>query len=96
MTDSPKEGQEIEVKYKITNYKGDIIDSTEGKPNFKFTLGKTNIIKSISENIKSMTKGSKKVIELNIEQEPNIFDIFSDLDKKNLENLPPNSNIVKC
>ena len=93
----PKEGQEIEVKYKITNYKGDIIDSTEGKPNFKFTLGKTNIVKSISDNIKTMTKGSKKTIEINIEEEPNIFDIFSsEEEKKNFENLPPDSKIVKC
>lgn len=97
MSEYPKEGQEIEVKYKITNYKGDIIDSTEGKPNFKFTLGKTNIVKSITENIKTMTKGSKKTIEINIEQEPNIFDIFtSEEEKKKLENLPPNSNIVIC
>ena len=97
MTEYPKEGQEIELKYKIINYKGDIIDSTEGKPNFKFTLGKTNIVKSITDNIKTMTKGSKKTIEINIEQEPNIFDIFtSEEEKKNLENLPPNSNIVKC
>ena len=49
MADYPKEGQEIEVKYKIMNYKGEIIDSTEGKPNFKFTLGKSNIIKSIKD-----------------------------------------------
>ena len=96
MTEYPKEGQEIEVKYKITNYKGEIIDSTEGKTNFIFTLGKANIIKSITDNIKTMTKGSKKTIEINIEQEPNIFDIFSDIEKQNLENLPPNSNIVKC
>ena len=98
MAEFPKEGQEIEVKYKIVNYKGDIIDSTEGKPNFKFTLGKTNIIKSISDNIITMTKGSKKVIEIDIEQEPNIFDVFTDAEKQNLnlENLPPNSNIVKC
>ena len=96
MAEYPKEGQEIEVKYKILNYKGDIIDSTEGKPNFKFTLGKANIIKSIADNIKTMTKGSKKIIEINIEQEPNIFDIFSNEEKFNLENLPPNSNIVKC
>lgn len=92
MAEYPKEGQEIELKYKITNYKGDIIDSTEGKPSFKFTLGKTNIIKSISENIKTMTKGSKKTIEINIEQEPNIFNIFTNGEKPNLENLPPNSN----
>ena len=97
MSEYPKEGQEIELKYKITNYKGDIIDSTEGKPNFIFTLGKSNIIRSITNNIKTMTKGEKKTIEINIEQEPNIFDIFSsDSEKKNLENLPPNSNIVKC
>ena len=96
MSEYPKEGQELEVKYKITNYKRDIIDSTEGKPSFKFTLGKTNIIKSITDNIKTMTKGSKKTIEINIEQEPNIFDFFSDIEKQNLENLPPNSKIVKC
>ena len=98
MAEFPKEGQEIEVKYKITNYKGEIIDSTEGKPNFKFTLGKTNIIKSITDNIIKMTKGSKKTIEINIEQEPNIFEVFTDAEKQNLnlENLPPNSNIVKC
>ena len=97
MSEFPKEGQEIELKYKITNYKGDIIDSTEGKPNFKFTFGKTNIIKSITDNIKTMTKGSKKVIEIDIEQEPNIFEIFPCGEKpKDLENLPPNSKIVKC
>jgi tetratricopeptide (TPR) repeat protein len=93
----PKEGQELEVKYKITNYKGDIIDSTEGKPNFIFTLGKTNIIKSIADNVITTTKGSKKTIEIDIEQEPNIFDIFSsEEERKNVENLPPNSKIVKC
>ena len=98
MTEFPREGQEIEVKYKITNYKGEIIDSTEGKSNFKFILGKTNIIKSIADNILTMAKGSKKTIEINIEQEPNIFDVFTDAEKQsfNLENLPPNSNIVKC
>ena len=96
MAEFPKEGQEIEIKYKITNYKGDIIDSTEGKPNFKFTLGKTNLIKSIIENIKTMKKGEKKIIEINIEQEPNIFDIFCNGEKQNIENLPTNSNIVKC
>ena len=44
MNEFPREGQEIEIKYKITNYKGDIIDSTEGKPNFKFTLDKNDKI----------------------------------------------------
>ena len=98
MNEFPSEGHEFEIKYKITNYKGDIIDSTEGKPNFKFTLGKSNIIKSITDNLLIMTKGSKKTIEINIEQEPNIFDVFSDVEKQNLnlENLPQNSNIVKC
>ena len=97
MSEYPVEGQEIELKYKITNYKGDIIDSTEGKPNFKFTFDKTNIIKSISDTIKTMKKGSKKEIEINIEQEPNIFEIFpSKTEKENIENLPPNSKIVKC
>ena len=97
MSEFPIEGQEIELKYKITNYKGDIIDTTEGKPNFKFTLDKTNIIKSISEAIKTMKKGSKKEIEINIEEEPNIFEIFpSSSEKENIENLPPNSKIVKC
>ena len=97
MSEFPIEGQEIELKYKITNYKGDIIDTTEGKPNFKFTLDKTNIIKSISDAIKTMKKGSKKLIEINIEQEPNIFNIFpSKTENENIENLPPNSKILKC
>ena len=97
MSEFPVEGQEIELKYKITNFKGDIIDSTEGKPNFKFTLDKSNIIKSISDAVKTMKKGSKKIIEINIEQEPNIFDIFPcELNSQNIENLPPGSNIVKC
>ena len=97
MSEFPTEGQEVELKYTITNYKGDIIDTTEGKPNFKFTLDKTNIIKSISEAVKTMKKGTKKVIEIDIEQEPNIFEIFpSSTEKQNNENLPPNSKIVKC
>ena len=97
MSEFPVEGQEIELKYKITNFKGDIIDSTEGKPNFKFTLDKSNIIKSISDAVKTMKKGSKKIIEINIEEEPNIFDIFPcELNSQNIENLPPGSNIVKC
>ena len=97
MSEFPTEGQEVELKYTITNYKGDIIDTTEGKPNFKFTLDKTNIIKSISEAVKTMKKGTKKVIEMDIEQEPNIFEIFpSSTEKQNNENLPPNSKIVKC
>ena len=97
MSDYPKEGQEIELKYKIINFKGDIIDSTEGKPNFKFTLGKSNIIKSISDAIKTMKKGEKKTIDINIEQEPNIFEILPlESLKQNAENLPENAYIVKC
>ena len=97
MSEFPVEGQEIELKYTITNYKGDIIDTTEGKPNFKFTLDKTNIIKSISDAVKTMKKGSKKVIEINVEQEPNIFEIFPpNSQNENIENLPQNSKIVKC
>ena len=97
MSEFPIEGQEIELKYKITNYKGDILDTTEGKPNFRFTLDKTNIIKSISDAVKIMKKGDKKEIEINIEQEPNIFEIFPpSMEKENIENLPQNSKIVKC
>ena len=97
MLEYPIEGQEIEIKYKITNYKGDILDSTEDKPNFKFTLDKTNILKSISDTVKTMKKGEKKEIEINIEQEPNIFEILpASTEKENIENLPPNSKIVKC
>ena len=40
MDQYPKESQENEVKYKITNYKGDIIDSTKEKSNFKIFQGK--------------------------------------------------------
>ena len=45
-----------------------------------------------------MTKCSKKTIEIDIEQEQNILDVFTDAEKQNLnlENLSPNSNIVKC
>ena len=50
MSEYPIEGQEIELKYKIINYKGDVIDSTEGKPNFKFTLDKTKIIRELEDS----------------------------------------------
>ena len=99
MSDCPKIDQEVEIKYKITNYKNEIIDSTEGKPNFIFTLGKLNIIKSISNALLTMTKGSKKIIDINIEQEPNIFDVIPETEKDKLMNEKDIDNkykIVKC
>ena len=99
MSDCPKIDQEVEIKYKITNYKNEIIDSTEGKPNFIFTLGKLNIIKSISNALLTMTKGSKKIIDINIEQEPNIFDVIPETEKDKLINekkIDDKYKIIKC
>lgn len=99
MSDYPKIDQEVEIKYKITNYKNEVIDSTEGKSNFIFILGKLNILKSVSNALLTMTKGSKKTIDINIEQEPNIFDVIPESEKEKLMNekdIDEKYKIVKC
>ena len=81
----PKDGQEAEIKYKITNLKGEILDQTIDRQSFKFIVGDTeNIMKCVSDAVKSMVYDEEKTIEINTEEDPNILDIL-DEDKKNLE-----------
>ena len=86
----PEDGQEAEIKYKITNSKGDILDQTIGRQSFKFVVGDTqNIMKCISDAVKTMKYDEKKTIEVNSDEDPNILDILGDEAK----NLPENKNL---
>lgn len=83
--DYPQEGQEAEIKYKITNSKGEILDQTVGRQSFKFIVGDTEtIMKSISDAVMSMKRDEKKTIEINSDEDSNIVDILGE-EKKNLE-----------
>ena len=87
----PVEGQEAEIKYKITNLKGEILDQTIDRQGFKFIVGDTQtIMKCISDAVKTMKYDEKKTFEINSEQEPNILDILGE-DKKN---LPENKTLT--
>ena len=82
--ENPIDGQEAEIKYKITNSKGEILDQTEGRQSFKFVVGDTQtIMKCISDAVKTMKYDEKKTIQINSKEEPNILDILGE-DKKNL------------
>ena len=87
----PIDGQEAEIKYKITNLKGEILDQTEGRRSFKFIVGDTQtIMKCISDTVKTMKYDEKKTIQINSEEEPNILDILGE-EKKN---LPENKTLT--
>lgn len=87
----PEDGQEAEIKYKITNSKGEILDQTIGRQSFKFIVGDTqNIMKSISDAVKTMKFDEKKTIEINSEEDSNIIDLLGE-EKKNL----PENKILK-
>ena len=82
--ENPIDGQEAEIKYKITNSKGEILDQTIGRQSFKFVVGDTQtIMKCISDAVKTMKYDEKKTIQINSEEEPNILDMLGE-DKKNL------------
>ena len=82
--ENPIDGQEAEIKYKITNSKGEILDQTIGRQSFKFVVGDTQtIMKCISDTVKTMKYDEKKTIQINSDEEPNILDILGE-DKKNL------------
>ena len=75
----PIAGQEAEIKYKITNLKGEILDQTLGRQSFKFIVGDTQtIMKCISDTIKTMKYDEKKTIQINSDEEPNILDILGE------------------
>ena len=83
----PIDGQEAEIKYKITNSKGEILDQTIGRQSFKFIVGDTQtIMKCISDTIKTMKYDEKKTIQINSEEEPNILDILGEEKQKLPEN----------
>ena len=87
----PIVGREAEIKYKITNLKGEVLDQTEGRQSFKFIVGDTqNIMKCISDTVKTMKYDEKKTIQINSEEEPNIFDILGE-EKRN---LPENKTLT--
>ena len=60
----PIDGQEAEIKYKITNLKGEILDQTVGRQSFKFIVGDTQtIMKCVSDAVMTMKHDEKKTIE---------------------------------
>ena len=82
--ENPEEGQEAEIKYKITNEKGEILDQTIGRQSFKFVVGDTQtIMKCVSDAVMTMKHDEKKTIEINTEEDSNILDILGE-EKKNL------------
>ena len=86
----PIDGQEAEIKYKITNSKGDVLDQTIGRQTFKFIVGDTqNIMECISDAVKTMKSDEKKTIDVNSDEDPNILDILGDEAK----NIPENKNL---
>ena len=89
--ENPEEGPEAEIKYKITNSKGEILDQTIGRQSFKFIVGDNrNIMKCVSDAVMTMKFDEKKTIDINCEEDPNILDILGD-DKKNL----PENKVLK-
>ena len=87
----PQEGQEAEIKYKITNSNGEILDQTVGRQSFKFIVGDTQtIMKCLSDSVMSMKYDEKKTIEINTEEDSNILDILGE-EKKYL----PENKILK-
>ena len=59
--ENPEEGQEVDIKYKITNAKGEILDQTEGRQTFKFIVGDTKtVMKCISDAVMTMKRNEKK------------------------------------
>ena len=81
--ENPEEGQEVDIKYKITNAKGEILDQTEGRQTFKFIVGDTKtVMKCISDAVMTMKRNEKKTIEINTEEEPNMLDILGEEKKK--------------
>ena len=87
----PQEGQEAEIKYKITNSNGEILDQTVGRQSFKFIVGDTQtIMKCVSDAVMSMKYDEKKTIEINTEEDSNILDILGE-EKKYL----PENKILK-
>ena len=87
----PVEGQEAEIKYKITNSKGEILDQTIGRQSFKFIVGDTQtIMKCVSDEVMKMKHDEKKTIEINSEEDPNILELLGE-EKKDL----PENKILK-
>ena len=87
----PQEGQEAEIKYKITNSKGEILDQTIGRQSFKFIVGDTQtIMKSVSDAVMTMKHDEKKTFEINSEEDPNIIELLSE-DQRSL----PENKILK-
>lgn len=82
--ENPEEGQEAEIKYKITNEKGEILDQTIGRQSFKFIVGDTQtIMKCVSDAVMTMKHDEKKTIDINTEEDSNILDLLGE-EKKNL------------
>ena len=56
----PKDGDTVVVHYKGTFSDGKVFDSTDGKPAFKFHLGRGEVIKGWDEGVASMHVGGKR------------------------------------
>jgi peptidylprolyl isomerase len=56
----PKDGDTVVVNYKGTFSDGKVFDSTDGKPPFKFHLGRGEVIKGWDEGVASMHVGGKR------------------------------------
>jgi len=89
MSDCPKIGQEVEIKYKIYTNDEKVIDSTENHPNFRVLLGNNKIINDIENTILQMKKGEKREkIKISEENSDNILNLlnFNNKEENKTEN----------
>lgn len=91
----PSDGDEVEIKYKIYTFDNNIIDSTENKPNFTLNLNKSMILGALYDTIISMKKNETKIINFDIESEPNIFDLFKIAKTEDISKITKEQKEVK-
>ena len=89
MSEFPKIGQEVEIKYKIYS-NNQVIDSTNDRPNFRVVLGNNKILNEIENEILKMKKGEKKekikISEENCENIINLINYKNSEEDKNEKN----------
>ncbi|MAI08278.1 MAG: peptidylprolyl isomerase [Magnetococcales bacterium] len=58
----------ISFHYKLTNSKGDVLDSSEGKEALAFLTGSNQIISGLEKELMSMSVGDKKTVDVAAEE----------------------------
>lgn len=58
----------ISFHYKLTNSNGDVLDSSEGKEALAFLTGSNQIISGLEKELKSMSVGDKKTVDVAAEE----------------------------